>query len=287
MTQYYCPNCRRYVEGIKVFHGIIFTLLSLFVWFPGFYIILFLSVLSKLLFLIVLWLVWMSLPFFYVIYHVFGKHPRCPICNTKLGKFNSQTPTETFDRQKTKEIILSTNQTTNTEDNEKQIKRLRSEITDLQRGSFKVGQMEEEIENLKKTHEEELKEKDKKIAELNSLLKLKQRTETVTHAEYTTKYFPKFMLALLKSLDSSQQLQTYYVRYMKLFNYACVCGTGVLINMYVLGTMLMIFPWYMADFLAIIIAFFWNYTFTVGPLGYLFGLSPKQSKMEVANSGSG
>ena len=174
-----------------------------------------------------------------------------------------------------------------TQDDKKETKRLRDEITELQKGYFKVGQMKEEIENLKKTHEEELKEKDKKIAELNSLLKLKQRTETVTHAEYTTKYFTKFMLSVLKTFDSSQQLQTYYVRYMKLFNYACVCGLGVLINMYVLGTMLMIFPWYMADFLAIIIAFFWNYTFTVGPLGYLFGLSPKTSKQGGPSPESG
>jgi len=56
------------------------------------------------------------------------------------------------------------------QNSDKDVKRLRDEITELQKGYFKVGQMEEEIENLKKTHEEELKEKDKKIAELNSLL---------------------------------------------------------------------------------------------------------------------
>ena len=88
----YCQHCKRTVEGKKTFHGVAFILLILFIWGPGAWLGLVGGTLAALLgspTLIVLWLIWMSLPFIYVIYHLFGKTPRCPICNTQLVGENS------------------------------------------------------------------------------------------------------------------------------------------------------------------------------------------------------
>jgi hypothetical protein len=91
MGQYFCENCKRDVEGKKIFHGVAFVLLIIFIWLPigiiflvfGFLAVLIGSV-GGIIIMGLLWLSWLSIPFIYALYHVFGKTPRCPICNTKL-----------------------------------------------------------------------------------------------------------------------------------------------------------------------------------------------------------
>ena len=92
------------VDGKKTFHGVAFFLVSFFVWLPGAIVGTFLSALLAYSYnggyeqaevggiIILLWLLWMLLPFFYVLYHFFGKTPRCPICNAKLGKKETIVP---------------------------------------------------------------------------------------------------------------------------------------------------------------------------------------------------
>lgn len=83
------------VEGKKDFHGVVFTLISIFIWLPGIWIGFWISALwsfsyqqgftsSSGVIIFLLWILWMISPLFYVLYHIFGKTPRCPICNTKL-----------------------------------------------------------------------------------------------------------------------------------------------------------------------------------------------------------
>ena len=86
----YCPNCERYVDGKKTFHGVAFLLIIIFIWGPGFWLGGVLGTLSAKYTgdptILGLWLIWMSLPFIYILYHVFAKKPRCPICNTPISR---------------------------------------------------------------------------------------------------------------------------------------------------------------------------------------------------------
>ena len=75
------------------------------------------------------------------------------------------------------------------------------------------------------------------------------------------------------------KLAVLYTDNLSLINYAFVCGIGVLINMAIIsfffnsGLGLLI-----ANAIAILCAFLWNWTFSVGPYGYLFDLSKKPVK---------
>jgi regulator of replication initiation timing len=91
------------------------------------------------------------------------------------------------------------------------------------------------------------------------------------------KYFPALVLDILHQVtkDNYSQIADLYVRYMSLVNYAIVAGVGVIINMFVLYGTVTIFPLFMANGLAILTAFLWNWTFSVGPMGYLMGLQPE------------
>lgn len=91
----YCPNCERNVEGKKNFHGIAFTLIMIFVWSPLLCIEFGLFILGGIVYEIgvttsdifalpvLLGVVTFFSPLTYIFYHIFGKSPRCPICNTK------------------------------------------------------------------------------------------------------------------------------------------------------------------------------------------------------------
>lgn len=145
---------------------------------------------------------------------------------------------------------------------------------------FEIQQLREEIQSLKTHHEYDLSEKASEIKELQNLLKLKERVETVTHAEYTQQYFPKIVLTLLKSFDPDGRFRKLYLNWMSLINYAIVCGIGVGINMYVIYALIRFLPLWGANLGAIVIAFLWNWNFSVGPLGFIFGLSPKKKKVK-------
>lgn len=155
----------------------------------------------------------------------------------------------------------------------------RSKKTD-QGKVFEADQLRDVIEELKNRHKKEIEEKNQEISELKSTLKLKQRVEVVTHTEFTTNYFPKFVLTILGLFDKNKKLSHLYVQGMSLFNYIFVCGIGVLINMFVIHRLVHLLPLWLANTGAILIAFLWNWNFSVGPLGYLFGLSPRKKKVK-------
>jgi hypothetical protein len=85
-------------------------------------------------------------------------------------------------------------------------------------------------------------------------------------------WFTKIVVSSLKN-DS---LKDMYLKHMKLCNYAVVAGFGVIINTVLLYLLIEIFPLFIANWIAIAIAWASNYTFSVGPLGYLFGLGEKK-----------
>ena len=82
----------------------------------------------------------------------------------------------------------------------------------------------------------------------------------------------RFGRFLVKCLPTS--LHDLYSRYAKQVNYLFVCGfMGVVLN-YVVYHGLAYLVWEPVAFAAgIAVGFVNNYTFTVGPLGHLFGLS--------------
>jgi len=93
MSRKWCLNCEQFVVPKKSFHGVVFVLLIIFVWFPLLCIefVLFAvgavwysygtisPTLGGMSFLILV--VTFFTPFVYVLYHVFGKEAKCPICN--------------------------------------------------------------------------------------------------------------------------------------------------------------------------------------------------------------
>lgn len=147
------------------------------------------------------------------------------------------------------------------------------------KSEFKVEQLEQVIEGLKQNHALEIRELEDNNKELKSRLKLKSRISDVTHAEHTMKFFPAAVLKILKLIDPSNRFSEIYLKAYSFINYSLVCGIGVMINMYVLLTLTNFTSMlWLANIGAIIVAWFWNWSFTVGPLGYLFGLSLKRTK---------
>lgn len=150
---------------------------------------------------------------------------------------------------------------------------------------FTVDQLREELERFRIKYKSDLSEKDAEIRELKASIKVKKRVEHVVHAEYTYEYFPKFAITILNRIDPKKKLSHAYIKSCSLINYIIVCGTGVIINNLVqkflysyTGEAL---NWMVINNLAIIIAFLWNYTMSVGPLGFFWGLSPKIKKEKM------
>ena len=144
-----------------------------------------------------------------------------------------------------------------------------------------INQLKDQIERLKTKHKAELDDKNKEIKALKDQLKIKKRTEDVVEAEYTFQYFPAIILSISKVLDPSNVLSKIYIKWHSLFNYMIVCGTGVAINQIAIHYFVRFMSLFWANNLAIMIAFASNWTFSVGPLGYLFGLSPKKKKVKM------
>lgn len=131
--------------------------------------------------------------------------------------------------------------------------------------------------------EKKIEEKDfaildmkEQIGTLESELKIKRRLENVAQAEYTLKYFPAVVIKLLEVVDPSQFLADLYIKSVSFWNYMLVGLVGVGINMIVIHRLINFLPLWLANSGAIFIAWSWNWVFSVGPLGYLFGLSPKK-----------
>ena len=93
-------------------------------------------------------------------------------------------------------------------------------------------------------------------------------------------FVPRVILGLVNALDPTKSTGEMYVKWMSLINYAIVAGIGVIINQLILHRMVSYMALWLANLIAIFVAFGWNYLFSVGPLGYLFGLSLKPRKLE-------
>lgn len=143
---------------------------------------------------------------------------------------------------------------------------------------FEIEKLEQIIEEIKHNHRLEIKELEDNNRELKNRLKLKNRIQDVVHAEYTKDYFPAVILKILNLVDPSKRYSELYLKGMSFINYALVCGVGVIINMWVLLTISKFAPLWISNLCAILIAWANNWLFTVGPYGFIFGLSPKRTK---------
>lgn len=92
------------------------------------------------------------------------------------------------------------------------------------------------------------------------------------------KYFPKLVLYLIHKMGASRPVENLYLKYMSLWNYAIVGFVGYLINTMALYNLVNMFPLWLANAFAVLIAFLSNWAFSVGPLGYVMGLSKKEDK---------
>jgi hypothetical protein len=90
-----------------------------------------------------------------------------------------------------------------------------------------------------------------------------------------------FGLEKLLGDDNSNAIVKMYTKMWSFGNYAIICGVGgTAVNYLVLSGLVSILPLIIADVIAILTAAIWNYTLTVGYLGYLSGLAPKKNKGE-------
>lgn len=145
---------------------------------------------------------------------------------------------------------------------------------------FTAEQLRREIDRINDEHQLEIRAKDNQITVLKQDLRTKRRVETVVHAEYTTKYFPQFIIQILNMLDSSKQFSFRYIKLMSYMNFILVSSFGLIIHFYSKRILTIYFPLWLVGFMSTLITFTWNWNFTVGPLGYVMGLRPRYMESE-------
>jgi putative flippase GtrA len=64
-----------------------------------------------------------------------------------------------------------------------------------------------------------------------------------------------------------------YLKNTNFWNYGLVCGVGVLVNQVVLHLCVRLLPLWLSDLLAILSAWLWNYSNSVGRLSKYWGFS--------------
>jgi len=84
-----------------------------------------------------------------------------------------------------------------------------------------------------------------------------------------------YMASVLYQLFSKVGYKTVYEKLWNPINYACVGGIGVLINYLIFAMLISLFPWWITNAIAILVAWSWNWGMSVGPLGYLWGFKKK------------
>jgi hypothetical protein len=91
----------------------------------------------------------------------------------------------------------------------------------------------------------------------------------------------RLIYSMLNKFDGLTPIHKIYGRFWNVFNYMFICGIGgTMVNFLVLSAFINIVPLLIADVFAIGTAALWNYTFTVGPYGYISGLSVKKPKFK-------
>lgn len=145
----------------------------------------------------------------------------------------------------------------------------------MSESQFEAGQLREEIERLKEHHKLELQDKDDQISELKATLKTKRRIEMSVHYEETSEFFTKGMMNLLNALSPNKTLSLLYRKISSFINFTIVCLMGLLA--YRLATpRLSSFSPLIGSWIGGLLAIILVWDFTVGPLGYIMGLSPKR-----------
>ena len=89
---------------------------------------------------------------------------------------------------------------------------------------------------------------------------------------------PQVILKFIKRVTVGERLPRMYVRWMRAINYAIIGGVGVIINMTFLHGLVAVFPLALANLGAILVAWTWNYTMSVGRLGYLWGFTNQEKE---------
>jgi len=89
---------------------------------------------------------------------------------------------------------------------------------------------------------------------------------------------PRIIVRVIRILFADERVVQLYLKWISLVNYAIVCGIGVGINMYVLLGLANLLPLWMANLCAIGTAFLWNWSMSVGPMGWIWGLSERPSR---------
>lgn len=73
-------------------------------------------------------------------------------------------------------------------------------------------------------------------------------------------------------------LSTFYLKMSNPFNYAVVGFIGVLINYLVNGLLIGSLTWWISNALAILAAWLWNWSQSVGPFGWIWGFKQRKKK---------
>ena len=81
---------------------------------------------------------------------------------------------------------------------------------------------------------------------------------------------------MLLKLLSRKELPNIFLKTYQLkptfWNYLLICGLGVIINQVVIHLFIQSLPLWIANFLAIFLAFIWNYMNALGPLAKYWGM---------------
>lgn len=82
---------------------------------------------------------------------------------------------------------------------------------------------------------------------------------------------------LFKKQYFGEKAVNLYKKYWNPVNYAIIGGIGVGINYLVFSVFINMFAWWFTDMFAIASAWLWNWSMSVGPLGYMWGFKTKPS----------
>lgn len=96
--------------------------------------------------------------------------------------------------------------------------------------------------------------------------------------QYMTKFINKICVLVDSKVLKKQWLAKTYARLWNPINYLVVGGIGTIINFlvwFILGNM---FAWWITNTLAILTAFLWNWSNSVGPFGWVWGFKKREEK---------
>ena len=92
------------------------------------------------------------------------------------------------------------------------------------------------------------------------------------------KYFSKYLYRFFKSFElKGWNFGKMYQQFWNPLNYAIIGGIGVAFNYLIFALLINLFPWWITNICAILTAWLWNWSMSVGPLGYLWGFKKHDS----------